>query len=136
MNLLLMTQGGCICLERTNMSEIQPKQIVVTVLRELSLCTSGRKNCPTSSQRCFCSDNKEYKSFIMPDSAGSFTVSPYDLAAANNRYIYTKVTAPEETTVNISINNPFDTINRLLKSQVLSYETFQVQVKQEAPGFR
>lgn len=69
----------------------------------------------------FAPDNKNYKSFIMPDPEGRFALAPTDLASANNGYIYIKVTAPEESKVDIHISNPFVAINKTMEKKIICY---------------
>jgi hypothetical protein len=118
------------------MKDFHPKQIIANNIKGSIAVYQRKKKLPGPFFTFFFApDNKEYKNFIEPDSAGSFTIRPYDLASADNGYIYAKVTPPEGTNVNIKINNPFDTISQLLRTLSLTYpKTFHWPKKQEEPG--
>ena len=69
----------------------------------------------------FAPDNKGYGRFTLLDSLGSVTIAPYDLASANNGYLYLKAMVAEEIKTDIKIVDPFELINNEIQVKKISY---------------
>ncbi|MTK52151.1 hypothetical protein [Paludibacter sp.] len=61
------------------------------------------------------------KDFIVPDSAGRFTVTPEHLQVWQGGYVYLKPMAREEFMPRISIAEPFGKINEITKTKEINY---------------